>query len=197
MISVNLIPSERKFARARRTRIRRWLWAGGVYALALAGALVWARYRLGVEPDAIDARLVAVAGDIQSAERKAESLRAVLAAAKKELAASRAVTDHPDWSILLGLVSGLREGEIVLDSCELAPIEPVPGAAPTGRRYLLRLGGIGREQPDIPRFVLRLEQTGLFERVAIVDSRARSVGEAEVHGFRVECTLRDPGGVGP
>ena len=43
MISVNLIPSERKFARARRTRIRRWLWAGGVYALALAGAIVQAQ----------------------------------------------------------------------------------------------------------------------------------------------------------
>jgi hypothetical protein len=195
MIAVNLVPADRRRARARRVRIRRWLWAGGMYGLALAGAFLWAQYRLGIRPDSVDARLTEVATEIQSAEQLVEALRAKFALTQKELAATRAVTDHPDWSVLLGLVSGARAGEIVLDSCELTPTDTKPGAAI--HRYTLRLGGFGRHQVDIPNFVLRLEQMGLFERVTMLDSRARTDGDVEVFAFRIECSLRDSRGPNP
>ena len=62
---------------------------------------------------------------------------------------------------------------------------------------MLRLNGIGRQQKEIPKFTQRLEGMGLFERVTLLESQSRLLGETEVYGFRIECTLRDSGGTVP
>jgi hypothetical protein len=125
------------------------------------------------------------------------------------------VTGHPDWSVLLDLVSELRQGQIVFELCELgpaAPPTPAPAAAPAPpggtpestapartdvREYVLRLNGIGRQHKEILKFTQRLEGMGLFERVTLLESQSRLLEETEVYGFRIECTLRDSGGTVP
>jgi Tfp pilus assembly protein PilN len=214
MIPVNLIPARRRRARAVRRRLRAWLAIGAVYGLGLA--LAWSSVALsGRAPaDELDARLLRVAEAIASAETLSAELSTQLAAARRELAAVRSVTEHPDWSILLGLVARERTQDIVLSSFELSPTEPpapqptppgavtpvsspgaTPVAAPSSQGYILHLTGIGRQQRDVPRFILRLEQMGLFSRVTLLESRSRMLGESEVFGFRVECILSDAGGV--
>ena len=88
--------------------------------------------------------------------------------------------------------------QIVLSSCELTPISEV--AAPTGGsltqnlaatqpRYTLALSGVGRSQAAISHYVLRLEQTGLFNRVTLIESRKAPFARGEAITFRIGCTL--------
>ena len=92
--------------------------------------------------------------------------------------------------------------QIVLSSCELTPIAEV--AAPTGAsvsqnlaatqpRYTLALSGMGRSQAVISQYVLRLEQTGLFNRVTLIESRKAPFARGEAITFRIGCTMGGEG----
>lgn len=92
--------------------------------------------------------------------------------------------------------------QIVLSSCELTPIAEV--AAPAGAsiaqnlaatqpRYALALSGAGRSQAAISQYVLRLEQTGLFNRVTLIESRKAPFARGEAITFRIGCTMGGEG----
>lgn len=61
-------------------------------------------------------------------------------------------------------------------------------------RYRLEVGGIGREQRDVSRFVLRLERTGLFDRVKLLETNRYPFGERQMVGFRLDCRIGDAEG---
>jgi len=88
--------------------------------------------------------------------------------------------------------------QIVLASCELEPVRGVAPAlnaaagqslAATQPTYTLFLTGMGRSQGSISQYVLRLEQTGLFDRVTLIESKRTPFGEGEAVSFRIGCTM--------
>lgn len=200
---VNLLPAPRRIARRRRARVRAWSWIGAAYLLAVAGAsaaFVLTTHEGGPRVADVDEAVARVAA------RRIEvaALEKELTAATRNWEAARAVGHHPDWSVLLGLLARAREGEVVLERCELRADVPSARAQPQpGRRqYTLSVDGIARSQRAVPAYVLGLERLGVFESVTIIETRSRppdtgtsapadpAVAE-DLVAFRVQATLAD------
>jgi hypothetical protein len=138
--------------------------------------------------------------------------RAELDGVESLLRSSRAITDQPDWSALLGLLSTKAGNDVFLRSCGVRPRDPAAYAAPVkpagpparpaagGKpppppdpTVLVALAGLGASQASVSQFALRLEATGLFDRVRLLEtSREVAVG-LQLVSFRIECTLAEPG----
>lgn len=197
---VNLIPLPRILARRRTTLIRRWTWAGSLYAAGLVagyGAAVAAwDYDRGALQDHLESETRA------NADRRSnqKSLEARLARERTVLAANRAVGDQPNWALLLSLISAGSERQIVLQSCH---VEPAPesgetattriDAKPSDREavcYTVKLRAIAKDQAAVSAFALRLESSGLFTRVELVESRREVFLDADAVRFRLDCRLQ-------
>ena len=215
MNGVNFIPRQRRDASARRARLRAWTIGASAYALVCVVAFA-ASGAIDVADDpTVATDLAQLPAQIDASQRALTTLRAQLADAQARLDAARAVAHQPDWSVLLGLLAQSLGDDIVLTTCRLeaeppsdraAAPSPPPGginrvasaggpgapAAPVvgpGSHFTLELTGLGRTQASVSRFVLRLEQLGLFERVTIVKTGREMFGERESIGFRLEATL--------
>jgi hypothetical protein len=88
--------------------------------------------------------------------------------------------------------------QIVLSSCALEPLREgvappsataAQSAAATQPKYTLVLTGMGRSQAAISQYVLRLEQTGLFDRVTLIESKRGPFAGGEAVSFRIGCGL--------
>ncbi len=124
------------------------------------------------------------------------------------LAVDQAVNGQPDWSMLLASVARLRGDDVVLKSCGLdaaaetireKPPEKVadkttPVASPAPMtlpaRAIVRLQGYGRSQAAVGQFVLRLEQTGLFDDVLLVKTNREPFLDDHAMSFQLECQLK-------
>jgi len=223
---INLIPTHRIDARRRKRRIRVWTVVVAVYASALvvgasAAHTVWgqADRRLADAAAEYDQK-------VREAQQQVVALEPALTEARVKLEASRAVAVQPDWSVLLALLAELRGERVVLQSVRLDPIKPADrqgrrvvrsgrfagGIEPrTGEKktdkaddesrrkpleYRLDVNGLGRGQADVSAFVLRLEQTGLFDEVKLVETSRMPFGQARepAVAFLVHCTLSESEG---
>lgn len=210
----NLIPIVRQTARQRRSRIRFWISACSVYALVLVAAGGALQSVLGSTDSVLATEVAALASEISGTKREVAQVQPKLAEAKLTLAASRAVGSQPNWSVLLSLLAdtlrdtGAADGnnELVLSACELNRVPELPtgtpingalsaanGATskpPIGRqRFSLSVAGVGKTQAVISQYVLRLEQTGLFERVTLVETRRTPFANDQAVSFKLECLL--------
>ena len=192
MTFANLMPRHRLIATRRRARLRAWTAGLTAYgAVLVVGYVVAGRFASAAAGDVPrmveDARSQARTGELAS-----KKLRAEVSTLSTRLNAARAISQHPDWSVLLGVIAGLRGEDLVLSTIDLSPAAPPPKASP-GRpaMYSLLLAGVSRNHASVTAFVLRLESTGLFESVMLTDTRAaESDGEARV-SFQLRCTLND------
>jgi len=216
MNGVNFIPRQRRDASARRARFRAWTIGASAYALVCVVAFAASGAIDVAEDPTVATDLAQLPAQIDASQRALTTLRAQLAEAQARLDAARAVAHQPDWSVLLGLLAQSLGDDIVLTTCRLEAEHPsdraaatssppgginraaggggtgAPAAAPIvgpGSRFTLELTGLGRTQAAVSRFVLRLEQLGLFERVTIVKTGREMFGEHESIGFRLEATL--------
>lgn len=200
--AVNLLSPARRLARVRRRRISRWSAGLTLYVALLAG--VWIAVHVGGSgaDRTVAAELEAVRGEMEEARATIQALRPELVEARNVLAASRAVGNQPDWSLLLSVLAGLLDEQTVLSDFQIEPATGEPWRAGRARRadakdtahgpYRLQLDGFGQSQRAVQRYVLRLEQTGLFEQVMLVDTRTASFGDDEAIAFRVTCQLGEP-----
>ena len=199
--AVNLVSAARRQARQRRQRIARWTGGVAIYALALIALwmgthVVWTgtQRSLASQLDQAEQR-------IDQTRQRMQELRPELAEARTTLAASRAVGNQPDWSLLLSLLSKLLDERTVLTGVKLEPKTdgpPMPGHAddgPTDARFtaagpfVLRISGLGRSQSAVSDYVLRLEDTALFEQVTLIDTHPEPFRDQEAVGFRIRCQL--------
>ena len=105
--------------------------------------------------------------------------------------------EQPDWSLLLALLSRTLGDQAVLRSVglEYAPeaFEETAPSAPEAPNepppVTLELSGLGQTQYVVSRFVLRLEQTPLFESVRLIDTRREPFLAGHAVAFRIECVL--------
>ena len=215
MNGINLIPAPRLAARQRRAH-RRYCAAGcvawAVFSLALAGAAhaIWHEQ----DPQAPE-RLAKVVDEMQRTERVTTTLRAQLSAAQSTLRANQAIVSQPDWSILLGVLGREAVDDVVLKGCKVRVGVPSRGSAPAPRAdarrpgarqtpptpsdaaaaqapeptFILDASGMALDHAAANRFLLRLEQTGLFSKVTLLDTTREPFFDRNAIAFRLECAL--------
>jgi Tfp pilus assembly protein PilN len=193
MKSVNLIPAPRRDAKRRRRQRNLCAVACGAYALALAGAIGGAQMVWHAKADNLDERLTATDNDIRRLERQAADERAELARARATIEANRMVAEQPDWSVLLALLAKTTGDDVVLRTISIGP--PLTGSVPTPAagsgqpEFSLDITGVGRTPLAVSRHVLRLEQTGLFSKVALIDTGREAFLNENSIAFRLQCTF--------
>ena len=211
MKSINLIPAPRRAARRRRAHLRRCTaaccaWAALSVAATVASHAVWHDR----QPQSAE-RLAKVSQEMEQTERAIAHVRAKLASAQSTLRANQAITTQPDWSIVLALLGKQAKGDIVLKTCNVRPATGTRGVLvspprPDQRRPTARQTGDGPAQPEAPpylletsglasshaaanQFILRLEQTGLFSKVTLLETAREAFLDGNKVAFRVECTF--------
>jgi hypothetical protein len=197
MKTVNLIPTPRRDAKRRRTQRLACAAVCGAYALLL-GCAVGVMHLVtptgGAE--SVEARLAAVDRDIERMDREAAAARSELAVARASVEANRTVAEQPDWSILLALLAETTGDDVVLRSISMAPPPPVaatPGAKPAPPQdVVLDVAGIGRTPLSVSHHVLKMEETGLFSKVVLLEHNREAFLNDNAIAFRIQCTFGEP-----
>lgn len=211
MQGVNLIPAYRLEAAHLRRRARLWSVAWLACAALVAASGLVMHSTSAQASDVTDEALQRAVSHADELTRSITKADRELAEAQTRLAAGRALSDRPDWSMMLVTVSKLLGTDNVLSVFKLraetaAVAGPVPGGAQSGgaqsggtqsggaqpagvSRYKLEIAGMGRSQESVSEFVLRLQGTGLFEEVKFIRSAREPFMSGEAVAFGVECTL--------
>jgi hypothetical protein len=115
--------------------------------------------------------------------------------------ANRTVAEQPDWSVLLALLGSVKGDDVVLRSVAVGPA-PVPAPPPPERGKpapppvvpdtILDVMGVGQTQLAVSQHVLRLEQTGLFSKVALLDTGREAFVNGNAIAFRLQCVFGEP-----
>jgi len=205
MIRINLISTHRLNARRLRTRTRRWVVFGLVYSLLLLLGCVTGRIAWSLNDPGLDSALLKTQAQIETTQKTIPGLQARLDEAYFSLNANRELKEHPDWSLLLAILSHILNDDLILRECSLKKIDPhdmntAPAAGNSGLiqqatdsppqpAFRLAIKGMGRSQEAVSQLALRLEQTHLFTRVKLVDTNLEPFMTGKAIAFRVECTL--------
>jgi len=210
MSDVNLIPAARLAGKRRKTRWCLWVTVGGVYAVLVAAGAVTFHVAQAGEGRSMAERLEAAAQQIERDNRTLADARRQLAETMTALTTTTAMHGQPDWGKLLTGLSVQVGDQIVLSRCQLttltadgktlttdgkagpaessAALQALPlGTFLTGCRHSLVLNGLGRSQESVSRFVLRLEESGTFDLVRLVNSSRQTFLKGEAVAFVVEC----------
>lgn len=199
MLAINLLPIYRREARQRRVLRRWWLWTCAGYTTAL---FLIALVIISIIPTQIgvsEAELDRLTESVAHTQHTIADYNPKLDQARRTLRANLSVRSQPDWSLLLMLLSKVAGDEVVLRRCQLDPVEAVAsageGAKPTAQKhqnptsYTLRLSGLARTQAQTSQFLLRLEETGLFETVRLINTSGSRIDEVDVSAFELVCSL--------
>jgi hypothetical protein len=202
MKSVNLIPAPRRDAKRRRRQRRACTAVCGAYAIVLAGAVGFTQLGWRTGGHSLGERLSATDAAIQRLEHQTAEARSELSAARATVEANRIVAEQPDWSILLALLAKTTGKDVVLKTITIAPpttlATPASNAANGGAvaskstpEFALEVSGVGRTPLAVSQHVLRLEQTGLFSKVALLDTGREAFLNENSVAFRLQCTFGD------
>jgi hypothetical protein len=206
MKSINLIPAARRDAKRRRKHRNACAAACCAYGVMLACAVgvahvVCAGDGGGGGGEPLPVRLSKAEAEIERYQQQSAAARSELAAAKATIEANRTVAEQPDWSLLLALLAKTTGEDVVLRSVLVAPPpnapQPTPaagkaGPAPAAPEVVLELTGVGQSQLAVSQHVLRLEQTGLFSKVTLLDTNREAYVSSHVIGFRLQCQFGEP-----
>jgi Tfp pilus assembly protein PilN len=186
MNSVNLIPIHRQLRDARAARICSWAWVVGGLSLLLT--MAWACCAIvpsqAVAPPA--AALTKATTEISKANEETAALRRELAALREQTLSARGITEQPDFSLLLALLSRAVGEDVVLNQCELTHDNAKVKSSPAD---VLRISGFARNQPAVAAFMLELESTEIFKSVTLVRSNEEPWMAAKAAGFQVRCSI--------
>jgi len=197
MKRINLIPQARWLARQRRLRCRIWCMVGGVYT-ALLVTVCFSVWGTGSDIDirAVSDDLTQLDSELTELEATREGLVPELAERRLILSSSKSITDQPDWSVLLRyLANDLLSDDVVLRGCLLAPVGGASVVSePADTPLTLTLKGYAKSTPAASRFVLRLEGSGLFDRVTLIRTSMEPFMDGQAIAFEVRCLLGEEGG---
>ena len=194
---VNLAPQWRKLAARRAVRCRFWLAGCTAYAavLILAYGVCYGQWH-GAD-NHVREQLTEADKRIDEIDRVIARTVARLAQSRLDLRVNRVLSERPDWSVVLRLVAGTLGDDLVLRECKLVTTDdrstggPVGQEPPSGSRALtLNLRGHARSQASISRYALRLEQTSLFDKVTVLETRREPFLTGESVAFSVTCSIR-------
>lgn len=203
---VNLLPGGRQRYREQVTRVRCWMAVDSMVVLLVVAAIGVA---LALRPttstthaaiDELDVR-------IRDAQTQLRELGPKLTRDRKTLEAIRHVGDQPDWSILLALLSRLRDEQAVLRSVRIEPMVVRGGSmlatamsvqtaqgtdGPSLRRpttFAVLIEGLAQSQAEVSRIVLTCEQAGLFDAVKLISTSPQMFMGRQVTRFELQGRL--------
>lgn len=201
MIAPGLLPA-RHAARIAETRAKIGWGAAGLAVAAAAGILSAAVLVTSPRPDprTLD-QIEEQRRLIGERDASAAAFRAQAAAAARTLEARKAVGEHPDWGLLVQRLAGAAGPAIALEEVAVnaaaaggAP-PPAPGErarpAARGRRWVVQIAGLAPRQAAVGELVTALEGWKLFDKVRLVESKARTVRSVEAVSFRLEATIEE------
>lgn len=203
MNGVNLIPAQRRLNKSRRLWVKRWAIVVAAEAVMVVGVWVaclgWGRNT----PD-LREELAAVQSKQARLKRSIELLSPRIRDGAESLKTAVQVYSRPDWSVLLAVLAQQMGDQLVLSRCRLWP---QAGGASSGpalaaseqvatvvtdyrtRRFRLELAGVARSQQSVSEFLLRLERSGLFDAVTLVNTHPAEFLSQSATGFEILCTL--------
>lgn len=194
MNSTNLIPLARQLRAARSARIGTWgIALGAVVLLSVAtyGGCAWALTD-SAAPSPSD--FSQAARELAQINGESNRVKVQLAAVQRAVYSAQSLSEQPDLSLLLGLISRKADERIILSRCELTESQPGEKGADAESASIggaiLRLDGFGRSQGAVADFVLALETTGVFDRVALLQSRSQAILGTDAAAFRIECQMQ-------
>ncbi|MBX3358936.1 MAG: hypothetical protein KF745_10980 [Phycisphaeraceae bacterium] len=202
MMTANLIPARRLKVTAARRTARRWIIGGTLYAMGLVGGLGAASAAWSTESTDLEYRLAEQQSRLKSREAESHGLSRRIDDLKRRLAANRAVTEQPDWSVLLSLLAECLGDDAALRRFRLRVEQPPPPAKPTGDAasvpparatttlFVVQISGIAKEQSVPPQLVQKLQDSHLFDTVKLLETRLEpSTSGVQLVAFEVECRL--------
>ena len=182
---LNLIPAPLLQERRERRRARWGLRATALYlSLLLAGTMGYLTLVTPRSADGAAAEAAVSAQQVSLLQQQVADVRRDLAEAHRRLQGGRVLSERPDWSALLQLVAASAGEDVVLGDLSLNTTGPTADAGAT-----IRLGGIARDPWTVSTFVLRLEDSGLFDRVTIVSSGREPYRQTTATAFTLRCDL--------
>jgi len=197
MDRINLIPERRRLARRRRGRCLAWVVSSLGYSVLVVAVCVIYR-GLGAHADtaALAADLAELDAELIQIEGQRSELKPELAEQRLILAAGRSITDQPDWSRLLTYLADEVLGDtVVLSGCSLGPVEGAAEAQGFGDAPLVvTLSGYAKTTPAVSQFMLRLEESGLFDRVSLTRTNREPFLDGQAIAFEARCLMDNTGG---
>ena len=201
MNSTNLVPLARQLRQTRSLRIRAWSIAVGGVLAACVATYAGCSFATADASVPLPAEFTRAAHELAQFNGDATRLRAQVARAQREVYAARSLSEQPDLSLLLGLISRTAGEQIVLSRCELNESQPTGKGAEVETAgvggAILRLDGLGKTQAAVAGFVLQLETAGLFNRVTLLQSHSQPLFGNEAAAFRIECVMQPAQGGTP
>lgn len=207
MNGVNLLPPSRIATWRLRKRISRWSVVLSAYiGLVLCAAPILAP-AVSEAARETEQKIQMAEAQFEQADAAHRKLQPELSRALEEIENARAISEHPNWSLLLALAGALRQEDILLESCELS--SPTPSseaptkqskpekAAPPPEPPALGLSGYSLTPAGVTQYALRLERSGLFSAVQIIETSPRELHGTATTGFRMRCVLDTPANTEP
>lgn len=205
MNRLNLLPPAIVSRQAAERTRRAWSYALRWYAGALALVVLLAQFPAGADDRTFLPDIERVSRRIETSTKSAESLSTSIAAARKKIEASRAVGDHPDWSVVLKLFESSRQGHgIVLQTLAISteqvvtappPKDAKTKQAPDTEQARVMLVGLADAPAQVLAYVQKLESVQLFDRVTLKDTKPQPFGDVEAVRFELELFMSAPLGV--
>jgi Tfp pilus assembly protein PilN len=184
MKCMNLMSQHRREEQARCTCMARWSGCLAAWACLISVACIAAAALSNMESNFESSRS-AIVLRTTAAQASASASSSQIDRIRKRLEVARAVEAHPDWSVLLPVVSSRLGDDIALERISL---EPVRGEEAT-RRATMTLNGVGTDRAALSDFVIRLEETGVFTRVETATAQRRPIGQKEFFAFELRCRV--------
>lgn len=215
MTVVNLIPVSRRLVRQRQQRIRWWVMLCALWCLMLSAVVTLAGWWWHEDPEPLVLQRQKIRQQIEDFLRTTQQLNQRTSRLVQRLEAAQQASQQIDWSVLLALIAhelgpeaALRQLRISQVPAEAASPAPVMGrpasvsqtasssagrsgtAARSSPLYRLEIGGLAQSQTVASQFVLRLQQTGLFEQVQLLRTAREPFGEGYAVAFQVLCHMK-------
>lgn len=207
MIARGLLPAYHADRLAEGTLIVRWLCvlsvvlaASGAAGLAMVAGVPGEERRV-IEGIAENRRLIA------ESDKSAATWRNQAANSSRTIDARKAVGEHPDWGLLIERLAGAAGATVAIEEVVItlgtvavpanntaapnAPAAPASAKMPVRRRWVVGVSGIAPKQSTVGQVVSAVEAWGLFDRVKLVESKARSIGKVDAVGFKIEGVIEE------
>ena len=205
MNDVNLIPYHRRIRQRRKARLWLWFWLAGGYFCLMIIVLSSVYLMWKVNDQSLSRDLDTLTRRIENDRSSVRQLRQERAKVSSIYTTSRAIHHQPDWSKLLILLGDNLDDDIILNNCQVvtldeegrevsglkqAELTPASMSALVGEpRHVLTLSGYGLEQRAVSQFVVRLEQSGLFESVSMTHSLRQDFLNQKAIAFNIQCRI--------
>lgn len=191
----------RKFTRRVQTQaaVRRWVLPTALCALlALVPIAMEHTQPADTHGQLAEQRVFQANARTENAKSQIAAKQTVLAQHQRELQAVQHLTQRPDWSGVMQLVSRQFEGQLMMTGCQLGPandsrvrnnLGALRSDVPDDSVWLV-LNGIAGANSDVPGLIMRLEALGLFDRVVMTASQRETIVGGPRTTFTLACRVQ-------